>query len=100
MYNTAVVQYAQCAQVCVAHPGALEETDAEPDGLPEDLGNVQGEDTGLGHLARRVAAEAMEGADGDALPAGQSTAAEAPELQHIKVSSQQWSEQKSRHCNA
>ena len=96
MCNTAVQQY---AQVCVAHPGALDEADAEPEGLPEDLDNVEGEDTGLGQLARRVAAEAMEGADGDACPAGQSTAAEAPELQHLKVSNQQWAEQKSGNCN-
>ena len=56
-----------------------------PEGLPEDLGELQGEDTGLGQLARRVAAEAMEGADGDAPPSGTAAVAQPPDLQHLEV---------------
>ncbi len=56
-----------------------------PEGLPEDLGELQGEDTGLGQLARRVAAEAMEGAEVDAHPSVSAAAVGPPELQHLEV---------------
>lgn len=56
-----------------------------PEGLPEDLGELQGEDTGLGQLARRVAAEAMEGAEGDARSSENAADAGPPELRHLEV---------------
>lgn len=72
-------------RVRAAAAGALEEEPAVPEGLPEDLGELQGEDTGLGLLARRVAAEAMDGAEGDARPSGSAADAGPPELQHLQV---------------
>ena len=65
--------------------GALEDEPTVPEGLPEDMGELQGEDTGLGQLARRVAAEAMEGAEVDAHPSGSAADAGPPELQHLEV---------------
>ena len=67
-------------------PGNLEEEeDTAPEVLPDDLGVLQGEDTGLGQLARRVATEAMEGADGAAGHSDRSANADPPELQHLEV---------------
>lgn len=66
-------------------PGDLEEEDTAPEVLPDDLGVLQGEDTGLGQLARRVAAEAMDGADGAAGHSDRSPNADPPELQHLEV---------------
>ena len=69
-----------------ACPGDLEEKeDTAPEVLPDDLGVLQGEDTGLGQLARRVAAEAMEGADGAAGHSDRSPDANPPELQQLEV---------------
>ena len=65
--------------------GDLDLEPTVPEGLPEDLGELQGEDTGLGQLARRVAAEAMEGAEVDAHPSGSTADAGPTELQHLEV---------------
>jgi hypothetical protein len=70
-----------------ASSGNLEEERAAPEGLAEDLGVPQGEDTGLGQLARRVAAEAMEGVDGAVRHFDRSPDAVPPEVQHLEVGS-------------
>ena len=72
-------------RVRAAAAGVLEEEPAAPEGLPEDLGELQGEDSGLGQLARRVAANAMEGAEGGARSPGSAADATPPELQHLEV---------------